>query len=80
VFASTGDAIEQGDLMSDKKTTKQYLGDSVYAEFTGYEIVLTTENGLPHDPSNKIVLEPVVLEALFRYVVYHIGKSHEQSR
>jgi len=26
---------------------KVYLGDSVYAKFEGYGIVLTTENGLP---------------------------------
>ncbi len=49
------------------ESKKQYIGDSVYAEFMGYEIVLTTENGLPSDPSNKIVLEPQVLKALFRY-------------
>lgn len=43
---------------------KMYLGDSVYAEFDGYNIELTTRNGLPDDPSNTIVLEPQVLHAL----------------
>ena len=47
--------------------SKQYLGDSVYAEFDGYHIVLTTENGLPADPSNTIALEPTVYAALIRY-------------
>lgn len=75
MFSGKGDGVKEGDLMSDKKTTKQYLGDSVYAEFTGYEIVLTTENGLPYDPSNKIVLEPEVLDALFKYAAYHRGKK-----
>lgn len=42
---------------------KVYLGDSVYAEFDGYGITLTTENGLPA-PSNTIFLEPFVLAAL----------------
>ena len=49
---------------------KAYLGDSVYVEIdddTG-ELILTTENGLTDDPSNRFVLDPVVLEALNRYV------------
>ena len=46
---------------------KMYLGDSVYAETSKSEvggIYLTTENGIPTDPSNQIYLEPAVLEAL----------------
>lgn len=46
---------------------KVYLGDSVYAEYDGYHIILTTENGMPGDPSNTIALEPPVLDALQRY-------------
>ena len=49
---------------------KIYLGDSVYADNDGYHIILTTENGLPSDPSNKIALEPGVIEALNKYVNY----------
>lgn len=41
---------------------KSYLGDSVYAEFDGFGITLTTENGL--GPTNTIVLEPEVLRSL----------------
>lgn len=41
-----------------------YLGDSVYARYDG-RIVLTTENG--NGPTNTIVLEPEVFEALVRY-------------
>lgn len=57
---------------------KMYLGDSVYAEFDGYNIILTTRNGLPTDPSNTIVLEPEVLHALniFRE---HIQKQIEEA-
>ena len=47
------------------KRTKDYLGDSVYADFDG-RVTLTTENGF--GPSNTIVLEPEVIEALFRYI------------
>mgnify|MGYP003421329040 FL=1 len=45
---------------------KEYLGDSVYADFDGYAFVLTTENGM--GPSNTIVLEPQIMEALKEYV------------
>ena len=44
---------------------KVYLGDSVYAVFDGYHVVLTTENG--YGPSNTIALEPPVIDALNRY-------------
>jgi hypothetical protein len=44
--------------------TKQYLGDSVYLSYDGFHFVLTTENGLPSDPSNTIFMEPQVIEAL----------------
>jgi len=43
-----------------------YLGDGVYVEFDGYSITLKT-NGY-YQPTNTIVLEPAVLEALNRYV------------
>jgi len=47
---------------------KQYLGDSVYVQHDGLRVWLTTENGLPSDPSNKICMEPFVFEALNEYV------------
>lgn len=47
---------------------KVYLGDSVYASFDGHVVTLTTENGLPTDPSNKIYLEPEVYAALVNFV------------
>ena len=39
---------------------KEYIGDGVYAEWDGYAITLTTENG--------IVLEPEVIHSLIHYV------------
>jgi hypothetical protein len=44
---------------------KIYLSDSVYAEYNGFNIILTTENGF--GASNTIILEPEVLEALDKY-------------
>ena len=46
---------------------KVYLGDSVYASFDGFSVVLTTDNGLPSGPSNTIYLEPKVLGAFGDY-------------
>lgn len=49
------------------KDTKTYIGDSVYAELIdGRSILLTTENGLPNDPSNKIYMEPETLWTLIQ--------------
>ena len=44
---------------------KVYLGDGVYADFDGYHIVLTTEDGI--ETTNTIYLEAAVLNALNRY-------------
>ena len=46
---------------------KQYLGDSVYADFDGHNIILTTENGNTII-GNTIILEPEVIAALERFV------------
>lgn len=45
---------------------KRYLGDSVYLDFDGYSLLLTTENG--EGPSNTIILNPLVYKALVKYV------------
>ena len=45
---------------------KTYLGDGVYAEFDGYHLVLTTENGIA--VTNTVALEPAVYAAMTRYV------------
>jgi len=46
---------------------KNYIGDSVYADFDQHgQLVLTTENG--YGPSNTIYLEPEVYHALLEYV------------
>jgi len=46
---------------------KVYLGDSVYAAWDGEYVILTTENGMPSDPSNRIYLDGEVRSALLRY-------------
>lgn len=48
---------------------KCYLGDSVYVEFDERRRVkLTTENGLPTDPSNVIFLEPEVIASFLDWL------------
>ena len=49
---------------------KAYIGDSVYAEIDTFgAVVLTTENGYPDDPRNRIVLEPETLAKLQQQLV-----------
>lgn len=45
-----------------------YLGDSVYADFDGYQIKLMTINDARVGPSNVIYLNEDVLDALWKYV------------
>ena len=50
-----------------KYSQKIYIGDSVYARFDGYHIILETHNGFEDDPRNKIGLEPAVFDNLIIY-------------
>lgn len=54
--------------MVDNMSNKQYLGDGVYADYDGYMLILTTEDG--ENILNTIYLEPEVYVALTRYVEY----------
>lgn len=55
-------------------SAKTYLGDAVYAEYDGFHIVLTTENG--YETTNRICLDPSVLSTLDLYR-NKIFKKHE---
>jgi len=48
------------------RLNKQYIGDSVYVDFDGCGLVLTTENG--YGPTNTIMMELEVYDALVAYV------------
>jgi hypothetical protein len=56
---------------------KDYLGDSVYVDFDGYMICLTTENGM--GPTNTIYLEPEVYKALLSYVERLKARQSEEA-
>lgn len=47
---------------------KDYLGDSVYIEFDGNCAVITTNNGYPDDPRNRIAIEPEVWVKMQRWM------------
>lgn len=45
---------------------KAYLGDGVYVDNDGYQLILTAENGIT--ATNTIYLEPIVAENLISYI------------
>jgi len=47
---------------------KEYIGDSVYVDWDGWGLTLTTENGYSDDPRNRIVLEPEEWRSLVQFV------------
>ena len=51
-------------------SNKIYLGDAVYAEFDGYGVIMTTENGFYTE--NTIYLEPNVLNNLNKFYMSQI--------
>lgn len=53
--------------------SKEYIGDGAYADFDGFGIVLTTENGI--SVQNTVYLEPGVFAALLRYAATHWNRD-----
>jgi hypothetical protein len=54
---------------------KRYIGDGVYANFDGYNFILTTENGI--SVTNTIVLEPGVVATLQAYIAQALGSDDD---
>lgn len=53
---------------------KRYLGDAVYARTNLlHDLILTTEDG--YNATNTIHLEPLVLDALIKYIERQIKRS-----
>lgn len=46
----------------------RYIGDGVYAQFDGYNVVLTTGSHLEHKRDQLICMEPEVIESFTRYI------------
>jgi len=62
-------------LRESSDTTKQYIGDAVYAELEGGMLKLTTEDGI--ESTNTIYLEPEVFYRLMEYA-RHQGWQWEE--
>lgn len=56
---------------------KQYLGDGVYLEYDGANLILTTENGI--SVTNRIVLEWEVFQALNKQAALLVTASGESA-
>ncbi len=63
-------------MSAGKSFTKEYLGDGLFVDFDGYQIVLTAEDGVR--ATNTVYLEPRVLEAFINYVKELKGKHKRQ--
>jgi len=59
------------------KIEKIYLGDGAYAEYDGWNIIVTTSNGI--HTTNEICFEPEVIDKLFKYVL-EIRKAREDTK
>lgn len=57
---------------------KEYLGDSVYAEWDGSELTLTTNNGYDDDPRNIIIFEDITLVNLLKFLEHIKSLQHIQ--
>jgi hypothetical protein len=53
---------------------KAYLGDGVYAEWDGYGLILSADEGV--NPIDTIIFEPEVYAALAAYVDRYITQGH----
>lgn len=49
---------------------KEYLGNGVYAEFEGYSITLTTQNG-NGATTNVVILEPETATELVDFIMFY---------
>lgn len=69
------DTAKSEDIMKNK----EYIGDSVYAEYDGFGLIITTENGGDCDPSNSIYLEPEILNSLNQFFQRVTAKLRKES-
>ena len=61
-----------------KDFTKNIL-DGLYADFDGYQICLAANDRVSGNPTDKVYLEPSVIEAFLRYV-WRLKKEAEDER
>ena len=76
--AGAGSSASDGGINMSTGGQKLYIGDAVSIEFDGHAFVLTTEDGI--SITNRIVLEPEVLETMRDYVDMVLGPSNARKR
>ena len=54
--------------MSEKGPFEEYLGDGLYADFDGYQIILAANDRVGGNPTDKVALEPGVVRSFNIYV------------
>jgi hypothetical protein len=54
--------------MPERGPYEEYLGDGLYADFDGYQIWLAANDRVSGHPTDKVALEPGVIEAFERYI------------
>ncbi len=47
---------------------EDYLGDGLYADFDGYQIILAANDKNSGHPTDRVYLEPSVIAAFLRYI------------
>jgi hypothetical protein len=57
-----------GKEMSEQGQFEEYLGDGVYVDYDGYQIVLTANDRASGCPTDEVYLDPDVLNAFLRYI------------
>jgi len=47
---------------------EEYLGDGLYADFDGWQVCLAANDKVSGRPTDKVYLEPGVIDAFLRYL------------
>lgn len=55
--------------MAERGPYELYLGDGLYADFDGYQIILAANDRVSGNPTDKVALEPDVVTAFQDYVI-----------
>lgn len=53
---------------AEKGPFEEYLGDGLYADFDGYQIILAANDRVSGNPTDRVALELRVVSAFDRYV------------
>ena len=52
----------------EKGEYEDYLGDGLYVDFDGYQIILAANDRVRRSPTDTVALEPGVVQAFIDYV------------